>query len=309
MFLTTYDYERFINIPRWLTVVYVIILAVGITLSVIEWLYLKRNTIDIKLIKNMVDGAAQGILVLKDKDKVMFQNSVMYWLLDSLDIHTDYVNMIKKSSKKKIDRDYLLLIDGCAWLFGISADGNEITATDIDEEYKLQSKLEEQNALINKNNEELEWVIDNIEELEREENSQRIRNRFHDILGQNLSVLQAYLNQDIEDMDRFNEVKFMVKKMFTDLSDTDDAALNLENLVRINKKIGVDVEITGGLPEDNENTADNTHMTITNNGRKPREIISENEGIKGMRRKVRTIDGSLTIKTIPEFAISVSVPE
>ncbi|MBQ9608305.1 MAG: hypothetical protein IJV15_02535 [Lachnospiraceae bacterium] len=339
VFLTTYDYERFINMPRWLTVVYVIILAVGITLSFIEWLYLKRNTIDIKIIKNMVDGAAQGILVLKDKDKVMFQNSVMYWLLNSLDIHTDYVNMIKKASKKKIDRDYLLLIDGCAWLFGISADGNEITATDIDEEYKLQSKLEEQNALINKNNEELEWVIDNIEELDREENSQRIRNRFHDILGQNLSVLQAYLNQDIEDMDRFNEVKFMVKKMFTDLSDTDDAALNLENLVRINKNIGVDVEINGGLPEDNEkakvlleiireavtnainhadstrvmvdieNTADNTQMTITNNGRKPREIISENEGIKGMRRKVRTIDGSLTIKTIPEFAISVSVPE
>ena len=339
VFLTTYDYERFINMPRWLTVVYVIILAVGITLSFIEWLYLKRNTIDIKIIKNMVDGAAQGILVLKDKDKVMFQNSVMYWLLNSLDIHTDYVNMIKKSSKKKIDRDYLLLIDGCAWLFGISADGNEITATDIDEEYKLQSKLEEQNALINKNNEELEWVIDNIEELDREENSQRIRNRFHDILGQNLSVLQAYLNQDIEDMDRFNEVKFMDKKMFTDLSDTDDAALNLENLVRINKNIGVDVEINGGLPEDNEkakvlleiireavtnainhadstrvmvdieNTADNTQMTITNNGRKPREIISENEGIKGMRRKVRTIDGSLTIKTIPEFAISVSVPE
>ena len=339
VFLTTYDYERFINMPRWLTVVYVIILAVGITLSFIEWLYLKRNTIDIKIIKNMVDGAAQGILVLKDKDKVMFQNSVMYWLLNSLDIHTDYVNMIKKASKKKIDRDYLLLIDGCAWLFGISADGNEITATDIDEEYKLQSKLEEQNALINKNNEELEWVIDNIEELDREENSQRIRNRFHDILGQNLSVLQAYLNQDIEDMDRFNEVKFMVKKMFTDLSDTDDAALNLENLVRINKNIGVDVEINGGLPEDNEkakvlleiireavtnainhadstrvmvdieNTADNTQMTITNNGRKPREIISENEGIKGMRRKVRTIDGSLTIKTIPEFAISVNVPE
>ena len=339
VFLTTYDYERFINMPRWLTVVYVIILAVGITLSFIEWLYLKRNTIDIKIIKNMVDGAAQGILVLKDKDKVMFQNSVMYWLLNSLDIHTDYVNMIKKASKKKIDRDYLLLIDGCAWLFGISADGNEITATDIDEEYKLQSKLEEQNALINKNNEELEWVIDNIEELDREENSQRIRNRFHDILGQNLSVLQAYLNQDIEDMDRFNEVKFMDKKMFTDLSDTDDAALNLENLVRINKNIGVDVEINGGLPEDNEkakvlleiireavtnainhadstrvmvdieNTADSTQMTITNNGRKPREIISENEGIKGMRRKVRTIDGSLTIKTIPEFAISVNVPE
>ncbi|MBR1816932.1 MAG: hypothetical protein IJ763_09560 [Lachnospiraceae bacterium] len=339
IFATKWNDEIFTNMPRRTLVLYGIIMAVGMAVSFTEWLCLKQHTIDIKLIKNMVDGAAQGILVLKDRDKVIFQNSVMYWLLDSLDIHADYVNMIKKASKKTIDREYLLLIDDCAWLFGISDDGNEITATDIDEEYKLQEKLEEQNEIINRNNEELEYLIENMEELEKEDNSLRIKNKFHDIMGQNLSVLQAYLNQDIEDMDRFREVKFMIKKMFTDLSDTDDAALNLDNLVRINKNIGVDVEINGGLPEDNEkakvlleiireavtnainhadstrvmvdieNTADNTQMTITNNGRKPREIISENEGIKGMRRKVRTIDGSLTIKTIPEFAISVNIPE
>ena len=50
-------------------------------------------------------------------------------------------------------------------------------------------------------------------------------------------------------------------------------------------------------------------MKITNDGKKPNEFITENEGIKGMRRKVEEIDGYFYVSTVPEFSVKVSVKE
>ena len=56
-----------------------------------------------------------------------------------------------------------------------------------------------------------------------------------------------------------------------------------------------------------ENNCNNTIMSIVNNGRKPTEAIIEHDGIKGMRRKVKKINGELFINTSNVFEIRVTL--
>ena len=48
-------------------------------------------------------------------------------------------------------------------------------------------------------------------------------------------------------------------------------------------------------------------MIITNDGRKPNEFITENQGIKDMRRKVEKLGGMFYISTVPEFSVNISI--
>ena len=153
--------------------------------------------------------------------------------------------------------------------------------------------------------------------------------------GQNLSVLEQYLNKQYITQDSFEEIKFMIKKMFIDIEDTDDPNINLQNLQKIHKQSGTEIVLDGKLPDnkkvatvffevireavtnaikhaDSKNihvtinaTIEEINMVITNDGRKPSEFITENEGISGMRRKVNEINGTFYIGTVPEFSVNV----
>lgn len=134
-------------------------------------------------------------------------------------------------------------------------------------------------------------------------------------------MLQQYLNKQDISRASFEEIKFMIKKMFIEIEDTEDANTNLQNLIKIHKKNGTNISITGNLPKNKEisrvlfeiireattnaikhagsknvyvyitETLEEITMTIKNDGKKPNEFITENEGIKGMRRKVSKLNG------------------
>ena len=55
------------------------------------------------------------------------------------------------------------------------------------------------------------------------------------------------------------------------------------------------------------NNIENIEMIITNDGKKPNNIINENEGIKGMRRKLNEIGGILIIETDDNFLLKVII--
>lgn len=316
-----------------------IIALLGIIYEIISLIYMyfryyKKETITDFSIKKVIDECEFGILVLKGKRAKLINNK-MYEILDKLNIKKDYITNIIKQSIDQLDKNYCVKVEDKYYVFVIN--NNEIITFDITEVYKLHQKLNEQNKKLKENNKKILLSIDNIEELEKEKNLLKLKNKYHDILGQNLSILQQYLNKENITQENFEEIKFMIQKMFIDIEDTDDTNANLENLIKIHKKNGTDIIIDGKLPQNKETakvffeiireattnairhagsskvfvnikeTLEETYMIITNDGRKPNEFITENQGIKDMRRKVKKLGGMFYISTVPEFAVNISI--
>ena len=316
-----------------------IIALLGIIYEIISLIYMyfgyyKKETITDFSIKKVIDECEFGILVLKGKRTKLINNK-MYEILDKLNIKKDYITNIIKQSIDQLDKNYCVKVEDKYYVFVIN--NNEIITFDITEVYKLHQKLNEQNKKLKENNKKILLSIDNIEELEKEKNLLKLKNKYHDILGQNLSILQQYLNKENITQENFEEIKFMIQKMFIDIEDTDDTNANLENLIKIHKKNGTDIIIDGKLPQNKETakvffeiireattnairhagsskvfvnikeTLEETYMIITNDGRKPNEFITENQGIKDMRRKVKKLGGMFYISTVPEFSVNISI--
>ena len=316
-----------------------IIALLGIIYEIISLIYMyfryyKKETITDFSIKKVIDECEFGILVLKGKRAKLINNK-MYEILDKLNIKKDYITNIIKQSIDQLDKNYCVKVEDKYYVFAIN--NNEIITFDITEVYKLHQKLNEQNKKLKENNKKILLSIDNIEELEKEKNLLKLKNKYHDILGQNLSILQQYLNKENITQENFEEIKFMIQKMFIDIEDTDDTNANLENLIKIHKKNGTDIIIDGKLPPNKETakvffeiireattnairhagsskvfvnikeTLEETYMIITNDGRKPNEFITENQGIKDMRRKVKKLGGMFYISTVPEFSVNISI--
>lgn len=316
-----------------------IIALLGIIYEIISLIYMyfgyyKKETITDFSIKKVIDECEFGILVLKGKRAKLINNK-MYEILDKLNIKKDYITNIIKQSIDQLDKNYCVKVEDKYYVFVIN--NNEIITFDITEVYKLHQKLNEQNKKLKENNKKILLSIDNIEELEKERNLLKLKNKYHDILGQNLSILQQYLNKENITQENFEEIKFMIQKMFIDIEDTDDTNTNLENLIKIHKKNGTDIIIDGKLPQNKETakvffeiireattnairhagsskvfvnikeTLEETYMIITNDGRKPNEFITENQGIKDMRRKVKKLGGMFYISTVPEFSVNISI--
>ena len=316
-----------------------VIVVLGIIYEIISLIYMyfryyKKETITDFSIKKVTDECEVGILVLKGK-KAKLINNKMYEILNKLNIKKDYVTNIIKQSIDQLDKNYCVKVEDKYYVFVVN--DNEIITFDITEEYELHQKLNEQNRKIKENNKQILLSIDNIEELEREKNLLKLKNKYHDILGQNLSILQQYLNRKNISQENFEEIKFMIQKMFIDIEDTEDTNTNLENLIKIHKKNGTDIVINGKLPQNKEvakvffeiireattnairhagsskvfvnikETLEETYMIITNDGRKPNEFITENQGIKDMRRKVKKLGGMFYISTLPEFSVNISI--
>ena len=316
-----------------------IIALLGIIYEIISLIYMyfryyKKETITDFSIKKVIDECEFGILVLKGKRAKLINNK-MYEILDKLNIKKDYITNIIKQSIDQLDKNYCVKVEDKYYVFVIN--NNEIITFDITEEYKLHQKLNGQNKKLKENNKKILLSIDNIEELEKEKNLLKLKNKYHDILGQNLSILQQYLNKENITQENFEEIKFMIQKMFIDIEDTDDTNANLENLIKIHKKNGTDIIIDGKLPPNKETakvffeiireattnairhagsskvfvnikeTLEETYMIITNDGRKPNEFITENQGIKDMRRKVKKLGGMFYISTVTEFSVNISI--
>ncbi|MGN1310497.1 MAG: hypothetical protein ACI4VP_02125 [Clostridia bacterium] len=332
--LLTLIFEKSISLNILLFVTITSLLYEVISFIYMYFKYIKKEKINQFSIKKVIDSSDFGILVLKGNKSVLINNT-MYAILNKLNIRTNYISNIIKQSEEQMEGNYVVKVEEKYYLFIINK--NEIIAFDITEEYSLKKELDEQNEKIKLNNKELVSSMENIEKLEKEKNLLKIKNKYHDLLGQNLSVLHQYLNREEINQENFDEIKFMIKKMFIDIEDTEDPNTNLQNLIKIHKKNGTDILIQGKLPQDKKQaevffeiireattnaikhagsskifveikeTLEETYMVITNDGKKPNEFITENEGIKGMRRKVEEIKGYFYVSTVPQFSVNVSI--
>ena len=142
-----------------------------------------------------------------------------------------------------------------------------------------------------------------------------------------MSLLHQYLiNEDSKQYDS-EKIKYMIKEMFTEIEEKSPRE-NLKSLIDIYYNTGTKINrvgevffeiireaITNAIRHaksdyiriDIDKSQNHYKMNITNNGLKPKTKIVEHEGIKGMRRKMTELGGSLFIKATDEFCVEVII--
>ena len=148
-----------------------------------------------KSIKEAIDLSKDGILVLNNQADKIIVNETMQELLEKLNINSSYFSNIENIALKKINTDYLVLVENKAWVFNINKKYNEMTCFDVDEEYKLHAILEKQNKEIQKNNEKILWTLENMQYIENEKEVQEMKNKYHDLLRAEFVVIASIFNK------------------------------------------------------------------------------------------------------------------
>lgn len=310
-----------------------IILALYIGINIIYERIIKKESLSILSVKNAIDLSDNGIMFLNDKGNIILINVVMKDILKEYNINDNYIDNLKEKEIKEIHSEHILKRLNRVWQLKIN-NNKEIIALDITDIYKIQEKTRNQNIEIEENNKKILKTLNNIEEVEKEKKLIKIKNEFHDILGHRLSLFGEYLKQDNINKE---EIKFMLDNLFEQFTTLKSPEENLKKLIEVYKVFNINISIIGKLPKNKEvgetffeiireavtnaiihansknikvvitNSLEKTEMLITNDGIKPNNFINENEGIKGMRRKLKEIGGILIIENEDNFILKIII--
>ena len=310
-----------------------IILALYIGINIIYERIIKKESLSILSVKNAIDLSDNGIMFLNDKGNIILINVVMKDILKEYNINDNYIDNFKEKEIKEIHNEHILKCLNRVWQLKIN-NNKEVIALDITDIYKIQEKTRNQNIEIEENNKKILKTLNNIEEVEKEKKLIKIKNEFHDILGHRLSLFGEYLKQDNINKE---EIKFMLDNLFEQFTTLKSPEENLKKLIEVYKVFNINISIIGKLPKNKEvgetffeiireavtnaiihansknikvvitNSLEKTEMLITNDGIKPNNFINENEGIKGMRRKLKEIGGILIIENEDEFILKIII--
>lgn len=242
------------------------------------------------------------------------------------------------------DHCVVILPDGSAWKFTMAElpvkrkKYIQLTATEITEQWKLATRLQPQNEALMQRQSELTEMIGNLHVLSREREMQNAKMRAHDILGGRLTLLLHTMRSD--QTPDYALLRSMSQSLLDDLMEAQSGPEPqdvFDMLKHTFRYIGVEIDITGHLPADNEkgqafadiareaianavrhglatqvhihmdNSDGNYQLKITDNGHPPITFI-EGGGIGGMRQKVESFGGTLHIVNTPRFILSVALP-
>ena len=283
------EYFNLLDISK-ITMYLSLLLSIYILISFIYEKLCKNEYISVLSVKKGIDASDTGIMFLDDNNIILI-NNLFSDILKGLNITEDFINNLIKNSFKKVNNNYLL-----------------------------------------KHNDKLLLAIKNVEELEKEKNLLKLKNEYHDIIGYRLALFDKYLEQENKDI---NNILKLLDSIYEDFNSKLDSNEKLKNLINMYSIIGINVKVFGALPIDEEKgivffeiireaitnaiihansknikvviTARDNYieMVITNDGNKPKSVIFENEGIKGMRKKLSNINGSLKVITDDNFKLII----
>lgn len=326
MLILIYFLYKYENI--YITII-TLILSIYVLIMFIYELVNRSTDISVLSIKDSIDMSTSGILFLNNKNEYLLINNVMSNILNILDIKEDYINNLKNNCFKTLKYSSLLRVNNNVYQLIINGD-KEILLLDITDIYKLQEVEEKQNKKIEKNNKKILNTINNIENIEKEINLLKIKNEYHDLLGYKLAIFSKYMEQDNikkEDieylLDNINESNYIKSNNITKINE----------LIKIYNIIGISINIEGNLPKNDHvvgvlfeifreaitnavihanckniyiNILDNI-ITISNDGTNIKGKIHEHEGIRGMRRKLKSINGTLVVDNSSVFKLIIKL--
>ena len=238
--------------------------------------------------------------------------------------------------------------DGTVWAFSDTVVKSEtgiqytqFTATEFTKLYNLQEELVERNAELEEMITQVQRISENNAEITRQQEILTAKMRVHNKMGNCLLSARQYVVQDFphDKKAQFLELWQSSLCALRDEIAAEDEPDACDEVVRIAKSIGVDVQIHGTMPEDthtayllivalrecvtnalNHAGANRLHLTITNlnghisavytnNGTQPKQEIIEGGGLTSLRERIERSGGIMTIQSLPFYSLTLTLPE
>jgi signal transduction histidine kinase len=248
---------------------------------------------------------------------------------------------------QQVEDKWLLRIrNGGSWLFSqeeVHLKGQaykQILALDITNEDILAQEIETTNAALERTGSELIEAIKNIEQAEKAKEILRIKVNLHDMLGQRLSILHHFLESKNAPR-QIDRIKALLSGFTESIKTPYGKAKvsDLQTLVNSYAMVGTALHIAGVPPQDEvaaqvlaqimrecatnalrHGNAKNVYaifdetecaytLSMQNDGAPPPSVIHEGGGFQGMRLRLRKVNGSLQIRTVPDFCIIATIPK
>lgn len=240
------------------------------------------------------------------------------------------------------------LADGGVWMFQrreIRVDGapvHQITAADVTYAHELGQKLREKNAALAAMNARLRRYSDSAVELTREEEILAAKTAVHDNMGRALLATRYYLTQPPGSGDAAELVSLWRENIALLRHEARSAPVPgaFAQLRSAARAVGAEIELTGVLPQEDPaaqrlivsaarecltnavrhagadrlflrvgGTPEAWTAELTNNGAPPQEPVAEGGGLSGLRRRVESAGGTMEIRSLPAFALTVTIPK
>lgn len=240
----------------------------------------------------------------------------------------------------------LIRLPDTAWEFSREtiAAGNRsyrlISAADVTETDRITRELDAINAELEETAGRLRYVLDHYEEIKGAREAVELKRRIHDIMGQRISVLNRALTAP-SDTRIWNEAAPLLSDLMRDIK-LSRPELPCDVLIHLQRTLalaGAHLRLVGTLPENDSDallllqilreaatnavrhagaaeitavvaqTGAAVTMTVTNDGRPPACPIVEGGGITGMRERLAHSGGFLTIESLPDYCLTVTLPK
>lgn len=245
----------------------------------------------------------------------------------------------------RLDNGVFLLGDGSAWRFSstrvICADGSaytQVVASDVTELYAGMSELEKDNRYLEELGARMRRFSADIIAVTREEEILAMKMRVHDDMGRSIIATRRLLKGGAPS----SEFDLTVWKNAIQMLEHSGAAAesgdSFAMLAEAAQAIGVKLCLDGTLPNDAQalalltaairecttNAARHADATelyvkvgcdnglaearIANNGEIPQGKPAEGGGLTSLRAKLERSGGSMSIRCLPEFEMTVTIP-
>ena len=294
-------------------------------------------------VKYALDQQDDGIAYIDIFGHVRYINTSLKTTLSKIGISSynnsrDILSLIKRKAIEEgrivSGTSFILNIDNSSYKFSIDNPLTQITCTNVTEEERLMSEIEENKTNLYKANQELNNTLETIESIQQYNELLAIKGKIHDSLAQQLSILHMFiLNDNSKDL---REVKKMLSNLDSSLSTEENKGQDGKDLQELLRVIGIDLTINGTSPDNRDirvfinkliketttnairhgkankidvdilDNGSNLTISITNNGIIPSEVIYGN-GLTSIENELRKINGSMSIKLEPYFTIIAKI--
>ena len=231
--------------------------------------------------------------------------------------------------------------DGLVWKFERAAVTDrygetyiQLTAADVTALHRALEQLAEDNRRLEQDAEKLRRLSENVAAVAREREQLAAKSAMHDSLAACITVTKQYLAGDLGGIDAdivlrewkksivFQEAGLLAaREKLYESADSSGVTIRIRGTepangaadlmyaamqVCLNNAIqyAQATELMTNIWED----GDRYTVLIRNNGRPPEKTITEGGGLSNLRRRIERIGGTMTVQSLPEFALVIGIP-